>query len=94
MGCTLFSVKFSNAFSYFVVSCLLAKWRYYSIFSIQCIFSLQDQTVPYSSWQAFYTKNFNLQRILNNINELDTSFLDCKHKHMMKSGASYTVCYL
>ena len=28
-----------------------------------------------------------LQGILNDINEQDTSFLDCKHKHMMKSGA-------
>ena len=25
--------------------------------------------------------------ILDDINEHDTSFLDCKHKHMMKSGA-------
>ena len=23
----------------------------------------------------------------NNTNEQDTSFLDCKHKHMMKNGA-------
>ena len=28
-----------------------------------------------------------LQGILNVINEQDTSFLDCKHRHMMKSGA-------
>ena len=28
-----------------------------------------------------------LQCILNDISEQDTSFLDCKHKHMMKSGA-------
>ena len=28
-----------------------------------------------------------LQGILNGINEQDTSFLDCKYKHMMKSGA-------
>ena len=28
-----------------------------------------------------------LQGILNDISEQDTSFLDCKHKHMMKSGA-------
>ena len=28
-----------------------------------------------------------LQGILDDINEQDTSFLDCKHKHMMKSGA-------
>ena len=25
--------------------------------------------------------------MLNDINEQDTSFLDCKHKHMMKNGA-------
>ena len=30
---------------------------------------------------------FYLQDILYDINEQDTSFLDCKHKHMMKSGA-------
>ena len=28
-----------------------------------------------------------LQGILNDINKQDTSFLDCNHKHMMKSGA-------
>ena len=28
-----------------------------------------------------------LQGILDDINEQDTSFLDCKHKHMKKSGA-------
>ena len=27
------------------------------------------------------------QESFNDINEQDTSFLDCKHKHMMKSGA-------
>ena len=32
-------------------------------------------------------ESFNLQGILDDINEQDTSFLDCKHKHMMKSGA-------
>ena len=25
--------------------------------------------------------------MLNDTNEQDTSFFDCKHKHMMKSGA-------
>ena len=35
----------------------------------------------------FAPKSFYLQGILDNINEHDTSFLDCKHKHMMKSGA-------
>ena len=32
-------------------------------------------------------ESFCLQGILNDINEQDTSFLDCKHKHMMKCGA-------
>ena len=33
----------------------------------------------------FTQESFYLQGILNDINEQDTSFLDCKHKHMMKS---------
>ena len=32
-------------------------------------------------------ESFYLQGILHDINEQDTSILDCKHKHMMKSGA-------
>ena len=35
----------------------------------------------------FAQECFYLQGILGDINEQDTSFLDCKHKHMMKSGA-------
>ena len=35
----------------------------------------------------FAQESFYLQGILNDINEQDTSFLDCKHKHMMKYGA-------
>ena len=35
----------------------------------------------------FTQESFYLQRILHHIYEQDTSFLDCKHKHMMKSGA-------
>ena len=35
----------------------------------------------------FAQENFYLPGMLNNINEQDTSFLDCKHKYMMKSGA-------
>ena len=30
---------------------------------------------------------FYLQDILDDMNEQETSFLDCKHKHMMKGGA-------
>ena len=35
----------------------------------------------------FAQESFYIQGILDDINEQDTSFLDCKHKHMMKSGA-------
>ena len=35
----------------------------------------------------FVQESFYLQGILDDTNEQDTSFLDCKHKHMMKSGA-------
>ena len=35
----------------------------------------------------FTQESFYLNGIFNNINEKDTSLLDCKHKHMMKSGA-------
>ena len=35
----------------------------------------------------FPQESFYLQGILNDINEQDTFFIDCKHKHMMKSGA-------
>ena len=36
----------------------------------------------------FTQECFYLQGILDDINEQDTSFLDCKHKYMMKSGAA------
>ena len=35
----------------------------------------------------FAQESFYIPGILNDINEQDTSFLDYKHKHMMKSGA-------
>ena len=35
----------------------------------------------------FAQESFYLQGILDDINEQDTSFLDGKHKHMMKSRA-------
>ena len=39
-------------------------------------------------WKIYFTQgSFYLQGLLNGINEQDTSFLDCKHKHMMKRGA-------
>ena len=36
----------------------------------------------YLAQESFYP-----QGILNDINEQDTSFLDCRHKYMMKCGA-------
>ena len=35
----------------------------------------------------FAQERLYLQGILNDINDQDTSFVDCKHQHMMKSGA-------
>ena len=35
----------------------------------------------------FAQASFYLKGILNDINEQDTSFFDCKHKHMMKTRA-------
>ena len=35
----------------------------------------------------FAQASFYLQGILDDINEQDTSILECKHKHMMKRGA-------
>ena len=47
----------------------------------------------------FTQESFYLPCVLNAINEQGTSFLYCKHKHMMKSGdppdkVGITVCYL
>ena len=47
--------------------------------------------MPLCLWQArkhaFAQESFHVQGILSDMNELNTSFLDCKHKHMMKNGA-------
>ena len=54
-----------------------------------CLLAPGRQEKVYFAQESFY-----LQGILDDINEQDTSFLDCKHKHriqntehMMKSGA-------
>ena len=89
MGCTLFWMKFGPAFAYFVVSCLLARWRYYSIinfyFDCKTRLGLAGMRKYIFAQESVYLKG-----ILNDINEQDTSFLDCKHKHMMASGAHLT----
>ena len=87
MGCTLFWVKFGNAFVYFVVSCSLARWRYYSI-QISILIARSDYALYFLAGKYIFAQaSFYLEGILNDINEQDTSFLDCKHKHMMKCGA-------
>ena len=89
MGCTLFWVKFGNAFVYFVVLCSRARWRYYSI-QISVLIARSDCALYFLAGMRKYIfaqESFYLEGILNDINEQDTSFLDCKHKHMMKCGA-------
>ena len=60
------------------------------LFNINISFRLQDQTVPYSSWQAweniFLHKKVSIYKVYSMIS-MNTTFLDCKHKHTMKSGA-------
>ena len=48
---------------------------------------MPDQTVHWQAREIYFTHElFYLHGILKDINEQDTSFLDCKHKHMMKVG--------
>ena len=89
MNCMFFWVKIGNAFAYFVVSCLLARWHYYSILiSKQSIFYYKIKLSLGSQEKYIFTQeSFYLHGTFNDITEQDTSLLDCKHKHMMKSGA-------
>ena len=49
---------------------------------------MQDQTVSWQARKVYFSQEcLYVQGTLNNIDEQDTSFLDCKHKRMMKSGA-------
>ena len=84
MGYTFFWVKFGNAFAYVVVSCLLARWHYYLILiSKQSIFDCKIKLCLGKQGKYIFTqKSFYLQGILNDTNEQDTTFLDCKHKHI------------
>ena len=61
------------------------------LFSIHIYFDYKTKlclTVPRRHGRYNFTQeSFYLQAVLNDINEQGTPFLDCKHKHMMKSGA-------
>ena len=75
MGCTLFWVKVGHAFAYFVVS-------------VNFLFDCKTrQFLEGKRKYIFVQESFYLLGILVDTNEQDTSFLDCKPKHMMKSGA-------
>ena len=47
----------------------------------------QEKIFLHKKVSIFAQESFYLQGILDDINEQVTSFLDCKDKHMMKSGA-------
>ena len=92
MDCTFFWVKFGNAFAY-LWFCIyqpdgaIFQYKYPNREYFNC---KTRQYLILSGRQGKYIftqESFCLQGILDDINEQDTSFLDCKHKHMMKSGA-------
>ena len=88
MGCALFWVKFGNAFAYLWFCfpsqmALLFNINFYFDCKIRlCLIAPGRHEKFISAQETFY-----LQSILNDINKQDTSFCDCKHKHMMKCGA-------
>ena len=90
MDCTLFWVKFMHLlilwFRFTSQMALLSNINFYFDCKTRlCLIVPGRQEKIY--FLSFAQESFYLQDILNNINEQDTSFLDCKHKHMMKRGA-------
>ena len=81
-------LKCGHAFAYFVVSVykpdgIIIQFKFY--FDRKTRLYL---IVPASKIKCIFAQeSFYLQGILDDIDEQDTSFPDCKHKHMMKSGA-------
>ena len=82
-------MKFSNAFALFGFHVYWPdgtniQYKYLNKVYFDCKIELcPDRQGKY----IFTQESFYLPDILNDINQQDTSFLDCKHKHMMKSGA-------
>ena len=88
MGCTLFWVKFGHAFTYLWFRFTsphgaIVQYKFLLIARPDCAILFLACKRKY----IFAQESFYLQGILDDINEDHTSFLDCKHKHMMKSGA-------
>ena len=89
MGCTLFWGEIRPCINLFCGFGILARWRYYPINSyFDCKTRLCLKFLAGKRKYIFFAQeSFYLQGILSDINEQDTSFLHCKHKHMIKSGA-------
>ena len=84
MGCTLFLVKFC-LFCGYQPNGAIIQYKYPNRVYFDCKTKM-CLLVPDRKY-VFAQESFYLQGILDDINEQDTSFLDCKHKHMMKSGS-------
>ena len=87
MGCTLFWVNSAMhlLILWFRVTSQMALLSninfYFDCKTRLCLIIPGRQEKIYFCQETFY-----LQGILDDINEHDTSFLDCEHKHMMKSA--------
>ena len=75
---------------YFVVlpDCAIIQCVYLNTVDFDCKTKLCLIVPGREGKYIFIQESFSQQGILNDINEQDTSFLDCKHNHMMKIGAS------
>ena len=82
--------EIGNAFAYFVFTSQMPYYLVY-IYLNRVYFDGKTKLcliVPGRQGKyIFAQESFYLQGILDDINEQDISFLDCKHKHIMKSGA-------
>ena len=88
MGCTLFGRNSAMHllilwFRFTSQMALLSNINFY--FDCSTILCLIDPVMQEKKY--FCTESFYLQGILDDINEQDTSFVDYKDKHMMKSRA-------
>ena len=99
MDCMFFWVKFGSAFAFLWFRInqpdgAIFQYKYPNRVYFDCKTRL---CLILSGRQGKYTftqESFCLQGILNDINEQDTSFLDCKHKHMMKSHLTNSESFL
>ena len=92
MDCTLFWVKIRKRhllilwFRVYQPDSAIIQYKYLNRIYFDCKTKL---CLGRQGKYIFAQESFSQQGIglHNNINEQNTSFLDCKHEHMMKSGA-------